>query len=171
MAVVQGAPWRGGDGQDSVSGDDGRGIVGRTKNKELRMAPLAPALRIDLEAWAATCDGPMLFPGRCARYQCNRELREMLDRARIAAAITDLTFRMCRTTFATLFEGHLADVQEILGHHTAAFTPEKYKRAVPLRQQAAVEELETRLMARGKERVNCDRFCPELAKVCCSQRG
>ena len=45
-------------------------------------------------------------------------MTEMRDEARTAANIPDLTFRMCRTTFATLFEGDIKDAQEMVGHHS-----------------------------------------------------
>ena len=51
--------------------------------------------------------------------------------SRKAAKIPDLTFRMLRTTFATLYNGDLKDAQEILGHHSAAFTLERYRKPLP----------------------------------------
>jgi integrase len=52
---------------------------------------------------------------------------------------------MCRTTFATLFEGDIKDAQEMLGHHSAAFTLQVYRKPIFARQQRAVEELDSRL--------------------------
>ena len=52
---------------------------------------------------------------------------------------------MCRTTFATLFEGDIRDAQEILGHHSAAFTLQVYRKPVSARQQKAVDELDSKL--------------------------
>ena len=49
---------------------------------------------------------------------------------------------MCRTTFATLFEGDIADVQASLGHHAAEFTLKHYRKPVTARHQAALEELD-----------------------------
>jgi integrase len=68
----------------------------------------------------------------------------MLDRTRKAAAIPGLTFRQCRTTFATLYEGDAKDRQAILGHHSEQFTMAVYQKAIPTRQQESVEELEAR---------------------------
>jgi integrase len=70
---------------------------------------------------------------------------EPLNSARKAAQIPDLTFRMCRTTFATLFEGDIRDAQAMLGHHSPAFTLKVYRKPVTARQQSAVEELDRRL--------------------------
>lgn len=72
-------------------------------------------------------------------------MRDMVDRARVAAAIPDLTPRMCRTTFATLFEGDIKDAQAILGHHSAAFTLQAYRKPIAARQTAAIEALDQRL--------------------------
>jgi len=69
---------------------------------------------------------------------------DMLDRTRKAAAIPGLTFRQCRTTFATLYEGDAKDRQAILGHHSEQFTMAVYQKAIPTRQQESVEELEAR---------------------------
>ena len=69
-------------------------------------------------------------------------LEAMVRRARSATKIPDLTFRMCRTTFATLFEGDIADVQASLGHHAAEFTLRHYRKSV---HKAAVEELDRKL--------------------------
>jgi hypothetical protein len=52
---------------------------------------------------------------------------------------------MCRTTFATLFDGDIADVQPSLGHHAAEFTLRHYRKSVTARHQAAVEELDRKL--------------------------
>ena len=54
----------------------------------------------------------------------------------------DLTPRMCRTTFATLFEGDISDNQAILGHHSAAFTLQTYRKPVTARQTEAIEALD-----------------------------
>jgi len=57
----------------------------------------------------------------------------------------DLTPRMCRTTFATLFQSEPRDLQDFLGHSTVDLTMEVYKKPITMRQRAAVEELEARL--------------------------
>ena len=119
-----------------------------TKNKKTRMAPLPPALARELAEWVEQmpADQVLLFPaadGRLVRRQ--RMNQEMLQAARDAAGIPDLTFRMCRTTFATLYHGDIADAQAILGHTTADFTLREYKRSVSERAAAGVAEMENRL--------------------------
>jgi hypothetical protein len=44
-----------------------------------------------------------------------------------------------------LFEGDIKDAQEMLGHHSAAFTLQVYRKPIFARQQRAVEELDSRL--------------------------
>lgn len=61
------------------------------------------------------------------------------------AEIPDLTFRACRTTFATLYEGDPRDAQAILGHSTVDLTMRIYRKPIAARQQASVEELDARL--------------------------
>lgn len=72
-------------------------------------------------------------------------MREVVKRARSAAKIPDLTFRICRTTLSSLFEGDIKDAQEILGHHSAAFTLQVYKKPLAERQQTAVQDVDRRL--------------------------
>jgi integrase len=67
------------------------------------------------------------------------------------AIIPGLTFRQCRTTFATLFEGDLKDVQAILGHATAQFTADRYKKSISDRQAQSVEALDKRVRAKVVE--------------------
>jgi hypothetical protein len=56
-----------------------------------------------------------------------------------------LTFKQCRTTFATLVDADVADAQAMLGHHSPAVTLPFYKKAIPPRQQEAVDKLESKL--------------------------
>ena len=72
-------------------------------------------------------------------------MTRIVERARTAAQIPDLTFRMCRTTFATLFEGDIRDAQAILGHHSPAFPLPVYRKPISARSQTAVEDLDRRL--------------------------
>ena len=76
-----------------------------------------------------------------------------------AAGIPGLTFRQCRTTWATLYEGDAKDRQAILGHHSEQFTMAVYRKAIPARQQASVEDTDDQEdcedgQKRGK-RMNC----------------
>ena len=71
--------------------------------------------------------------------------REILERARTASGIADLTFRQLRTTFGTLFDGDVKDLQTVLGHHSAAFTMDTYRKPLDARAAAATEDLDKRL--------------------------
>jgi integrase len=125
------------------------GVAAATKNQKTRFAPVPASLRAELEDWIARLpeQGPdaVIFPNAVRRMGRRSGLRTMLVRARTSASIPDLDFRMCRRTFATLYEGDVKDVQEILGHHSAELTMEHYKKAIPERQRQAVEELDRRL--------------------------
>jgi len=118
-----------------------------TKNKKTRIAPLPASLRAELEAHIASHQHQLIFPHPDAKMSSHDDnhIRQMVDRARIAAGIPDLTPRVCRTTWATLFQGDIRDAQEILGHHSAAFTLQVYRKPVADRQMAAIEELDRRL--------------------------
>jgi integrase len=71
--------------------------------------------------------------------------RAILARARKASGIADLTFRQLRTTFGTLFEGDVKDLQTVMGHHSAAFTMDTYRKPLEARAAAATEDLDKRL--------------------------
>ena len=75
-------------------------------------------------------------------------ITSMLRRARKAAGIPDLTFGMCRTTFATLYRGDPGNVQDMLGHSTVDLPMRVYRKPVVARQIASVEELDVRLSGR-----------------------
>jgi integrase len=78
-------------------------------------------------------------------YQRSRqEIDDILERGR-AVGIPDLTFRMCRTTFATLFDGDEADRSSIMGHTSTKFTLERYRKPIMERRQRSVEEMDRRL--------------------------
>jgi integrase len=123
------------------------GHASTTKNKKPRLVPLSPDLRAELEDWLTTHDHPLVFPApRGGMYWRNSErLEEMLERARKLAKIPGLTFKQCRTTFATLVDADVADAQAMLGHHSPEVTLEFYKKPIPARQQAAVDRLAAKL--------------------------
>jgi hypothetical protein len=52
---------------------------------------------------------------------------------------------MCRSTFATLFQGDEADRSSIMGHTDTKFTLERYRKPLMERRQKSVEELDRRL--------------------------
>jgi integrase len=122
----------------------GRGKT--TKNKKTRTPPIPDSLRRELEDWNRTVDGELMFPNhKGAMYSRDvRALRDFLKAGRAAAAVPHLTFRHCRTTFATLFEGDPRDRQAILGHHSEEFTARVYQKPIIDRQKASVEGLEAR---------------------------
>jgi integrase len=126
-----------------------RGKFASTKNKKTRYAPIPASLRIELNEWlSARSDSPdtLFFTGpRGGMISHDGWGRDILESARAAAKIPDLTFRMCRTTFATLFDGDIKDAQEILGHHSTQFTLDTYRKVVSTRAAAGVEEMDKRL--------------------------
>jgi hypothetical protein len=71
------------------------------------------------------------------------EIQAIQDRGR--ELIPGLTFRQCRTTFATLFEGDEADRTSIMGHASTKFTLERYRKPIMERRQRSVEDLDQRL--------------------------
>jgi integrase len=121
------------------------GCASTTKNRKTRIARLPTSLRSELEEWVKNIPGQLLFTdddeGMLRRN--GGVVTMMLRRAR--KIIPDLTFRMCRTTFATLFDGDPRDAQDILGHSTVNLTMRVYRKPIVARQQAAVEELDARL--------------------------
>jgi integrase len=121
-----------------------------TKNKKVPIVSLPVSLREELDAYIASHQNQLIFPhpdGKMSRDD-DKHIRDMIDRARAAAGMPDLTFRLCRTTFATLYplvEGDIRDAQAILGHHSPAFTLQTYRKPVTARQTAAIEALDQKL--------------------------
>ncbi|HXS97531.1 MAG TPA: tyrosine-type recombinase/integrase [Candidatus Limnocylindrales bacterium] len=135
---------------ESVSHEETR--FGSTKNRKSRCAPVPASLKAELDAWLEKRPpdaGALIFAGpRGGPMSHDGYGRRILARARKASKIADLNFRMCRTTFATLYDGDLKDAQEILGHHSAEFTLNRYRKPLPERAAAASEELDARLSAK-----------------------
>lgn len=124
------------------------GEPGPTKNRKTRLVPLPAPLRRELAEWADQIDGDLIFPaadGTMLRRK-GRETEPLLNRAR--KIIPDLTFRMCRTTFATLYDGDPRDLQESMGHFDVKLSLGTYRKPQAERQQASADELEAR--ASGK---------------------
>ena len=123
-----------------------RGAVKLPKRNKVRLAALPESLRAEIEEWLAGHDHRLIFPSpRGHVYQRSRqEIDDILERGR-AVGIPDLTFRMCRTTFATLFDGDEADRSSIMGHTSTKFTLERYRKPIMERRQRSVEELDRRL--------------------------
>jgi len=122
------------------------GQASTTKNKKIRIVPLAPELRKDIEQWAEPVDSGLLFPTEIGRmfWRQSETVEAFIKHGRDLAGIPDLTPRMCRTTFATLWSGDPSDVQGILGHHNLKLTMDVYRKPVSDRQQATVQDLEAR---------------------------
>jgi integrase len=122
---------------------------GQTKNKKTRYAPVPHSLRAEIESWLkdrpASPDTLIFCAPRGRMIYHDGYGRDIVERARRASGIGDLTFRMCRSTFATHFDGDIRDAQDILGHHSAEFTNKIYRKPVADRAAAAVEELDGRL--------------------------
>jgi integrase len=115
------------------------------KRNKIRTAPLPDSLRAELEEWLGTHNNEIVFPAPEGDH-CHREdagVKAIIERGR--AIIPDLQFRMCRTTFATLFEGDEADRTSIMGHFDTKFTLEKYRKPLEERRKQAVEDLDRRL--------------------------
>jgi integrase len=127
------------------------GRVGQTKNGKTRIAPLPAALRQELTEYLRGVEGHLMFPSPKGKLLvlASDTVQDMLVRAR--EVVPGLTFRQCRTTFATLYEGDAKDRQAILGHHSEQFTMAVYRKAIQSRQQASVEELESRLAGKVVE--------------------
>lgn len=123
------------------------GKAAPTKNRKIRYAPLPDSLRREIEEWAKAIEGEDLFPNSLGAMfrRTSGTLQEVQARARAAARIPDLTFRMCRTTFATLFDGDTRDIQEILGHATPDVTTKFYTKGIAARQKTAIEHMDARL--------------------------
>ena len=70
-------------------------------------------------------------------------------RAVIKAQTTVQCFslRRCRASYATSYQGDVADVQAVLGHSAAEMTLAHYRRAIPERMLVAADELERRMGA------------------------
>ncbi len=121
------------------------GEVKLPKRGKKRLAALPESLRAELEEWLTTHTARLIFPSERGHvYRRNaKQVEDILHRGR--AIVPGLTFRQCRTTFASLFEGDEADRTSIMGHHSTKFTLETYRKPIMERRQASVEKLDERL--------------------------
>jgi integrase len=92
-----------------------RGKLKLPKRNKTRVAALPESLRIEIEDWLAGHGSRLIFPSPTGKVYCanSDDILGIIERGR--AIIPDLTFRMCRTTFASLFEGDAADRTSING--------------------------------------------------------
>lgn len=121
------------------------GTVKLPKRNKIRLAALPESLRAELEEWMAGRSHRLMFPSPTGKV-CRRsaaQIEDILTRGRLI--IPELTFRQCRTTFATLFDGDEADRSSIMGHTNTAFTLSRYRKPIMERRQQSVEELDRRL--------------------------
>jgi integrase len=125
------------------SSDDGR--PSRIKNKKTRYAPIPDSLRSELEEWNKTVEGELIFPNaRGAMFsRGGNVIQDFLKAGRAAAGVPYLTFRHCRTTFATL-RGRPAGPPGHSWDHSEEFTRRVYQKPIMARQKASVEGLEAR---------------------------
>jgi hypothetical protein len=121
------------------------GILKLPKCNKKRTAALPDSLRCELMEWLAGSNHRLIFPSPLGKvyHRSSDDIQAIVTRRR--ALISDLTFRMCRTTFATLFEGDEADRTSIMGHTSTEFTLEKYRKPLQERRQKSIEELDKRL--------------------------
>lgn len=118
------------------------------KGNKIRLAVLTDSLREELGEWLASHSYELVFPSGTSRrargsMYSHHELDQILARGR--TLIPDLTFRMCRTTFASLFQGDEADRSSIMGHFETSFTLDVYRKPIMERRQKSVEEMDKRL--------------------------
>jgi integrase len=119
------------------------GKAATTKNKKSRTIPIAAELEDELREWSKTVEGDLLFPNRVGNMmqRSGHVIRGILKRAREASGVADLTFRMCRTTLATLWKGDYKDLQDTLGHASVDMTLGAYRKKQIERQKQEVERL------------------------------
>jgi integrase len=121
------------------------GKVKLPKRNKVRTAALPESLRAELSEWLAGHNHRLLFPSPTGKvhHRGSDDIQDIVTRGR--KIISDLTFRMCRTTFASLFQGDDADRTSIMGHFDEKFTLATYRKPIQERRQKSIEELDRRL--------------------------
>src|ERR1019366_6639185 len=116
------------------------------KGNKVRLAVLSTDLRAELEAWLGTHTSRLVFPSANGTLyrRSSKEIQAIVSRGR-KVGIPDLQYRMCRTTFASLYDGDEADRTSIMGHFDAEFTLETYRKPLMERRQKSIEALDHRL--------------------------
>jgi integrase len=114
------------------------------KGNKIREAVLSTELRAEIEAWLGTHTSRLMFPSSTGTLyrRSSKVIQAIVTRAR--KIIPDLQYRMCRTTFATLYVGDEADRTSIMGHYSPKFTLKRYRKPVQVRRQNSVDELDSR---------------------------
>jgi integrase len=125
------------------------GLLRDCGGKNAHWLAALPGSRAELVEWLAGSNHRLLFPSPLGKvyHRSSDDIQAIVERGR--ALIPDLTFRQCRTTFATLFEGDEADPSGIMGHTSTAFTLARYRKPLQERRQRSIEELDKRLKVVG----------------------
>lgn len=125
-------------------GIDYRGEYGETKTRKVRTVQMPASLADEVAVIAAGMphDAP-LFARDGGRQHSTDSIRLKLA---AATGMDDFSPRRCRATFATLYPGDLSDAQAQLGHASADTTTRHYRKAIPERLVAGVEELARKLV-------------------------
>jgi len=126
-----------------------------TKNGKSRWVPLPKDLRADLKAWWLRCGQPKpeawIVPCQDgSRRRDVRTLNRQVQRACEKAGITTVTFHGLRHSFVSLaIEGgvDVLTVSRIAGHHSAAFTMERYAHIAEARFVDAANQMERHVSA------------------------
>jgi integrase len=136
-----------------------RGAGAQTKSKKERLVAIPDQLRRELIEWGEQQIGDLIFPNRSGRMFAShgKTLDILLRKAREDSKVPHLTYRACRTTFATLYDGDARDLQGMLGHAKLDTSMKFYRKPIFSRQQAAVDAMEARLTGKvvsmpGKKR-------------------
>jgi integrase len=114
-----------------------------TKTGTVRRVGLPPGLAHDLTALASTVEPDGLLFTQAATVG---GLRRWVERK---VGVTGFNLRRCRTTFASLVEMDVRDIQAVLGHGNAAMTLDRYAKGSTARQTAAAAVFEA--LATGRE--------------------
>lgn len=123
--------------------DRGRAYKSPKTQKSNREVSVPPRLAVELAAMACGAHEPLFAEdGLPWRPQ---SLRRHLQRV---VGLPGFDLRRCRATFASHFAGDITDAAGQLGHSKIDTTSTHYRRPVPERLAAAVEELEARVMGR-----------------------
>jgi len=148
--------------RDDIRGEELRidesttqGRANRTKSKKVRFAPLAPRLRAELLAWLEGHQSNLVFPsekGTLLQRHNSSVAKVMVEAARKASGVPDLTFRAGRTTFSTLYQGDVKDLQATLGHASLDITLGVYRKPIHERGLASVTEMEGKLLEMPRKR-------------------
>lgn len=131
----------------SLRVDEGMDALGykSTKTERSRVVALPPGLATELSEHLRACgrtgrDPLVVCPGTGKHWRA--PAFRLAFMSAIKGSGIGVTPRRLRATFATLFDGDVADVQALLGHARPDMTLLHYKKAIPQRQLNSVARLE-----------------------------